>query len=78
MLRAFGGTASVRPAQEFAKGTLLGLAERIAKMPEDDWRRRAPQFKEPKLSRNLKLVELLSQEVRAMRDVIAGPASAPN
>ena len=27
---------------------------------------------------SLKLVELLSQEVRAMRDVIAGPANAMN
>jgi aryl-alcohol dehydrogenase-like predicted oxidoreductase len=46
-----------------ASGLLTGkmTAERIAKMPEDDWRRRAPQFKEPKLSRNLKLVELLKQ-----------------
>lgn len=44
-----------------ASGLLSGqmTAERIAKMPDDDWRRRAPQFKEPKLSRNLKLVELL-------------------
>jgi aryl-alcohol dehydrogenase-like predicted oxidoreductase len=46
-----------------ASGLLSGkmTAERIAAMPEDDWRRRAPQFKEPKLSRNLKLVELLRQ-----------------
>jgi aryl-alcohol dehydrogenase-like predicted oxidoreductase len=46
-----------------ASGLLSGqmTAERIAKMPEDDWRRRAPQFKEPKLSRNLKLVELLRE-----------------
>ncbi|MGD0479785.1 MAG: aldo/keto reductase [Terracidiphilus sp.] len=46
-----------------ASGLLTGkmTAERIAKMPEDDWRRRAPQFKEPKLSRNLKLVELLRE-----------------
>jgi aryl-alcohol dehydrogenase-like predicted oxidoreductase len=44
-----------------ASGLLTGkmTAERIAAMPEDDWRRRAPQFKEPKLSRNLKLVEVL-------------------
>ena len=34
-----------------ASGLLTGkmTAERIAAMPEDDWRRRAPQFKEPKL-----------------------------
>lgn len=46
-----------------ASGLLSGkmTAERIAKMPEDDWRRRAPQFNEPKLSRNLKLVELLRE-----------------
>jgi aryl-alcohol dehydrogenase-like predicted oxidoreductase len=36
-------------------------AERIAAMPEDDWRRQAPQFKEPRLSRNLKLVDLLRE-----------------
>jgi aryl-alcohol dehydrogenase-like predicted oxidoreductase len=35
--------------------------ERIAAMPEDDFRRRTPQFQEPKLSRNLKLVELLRE-----------------
>jgi aryl-alcohol dehydrogenase-like predicted oxidoreductase len=46
-----------------ASGLLTGkmTAERIAAMPEDDWRRRAPQFKEPKLTRNLKLVELLRE-----------------
>jgi aryl-alcohol dehydrogenase-like predicted oxidoreductase len=46
-----------------ASGLLTGkmTAERVAAMPEDDWRRRAPQFKEPKLSRNLKLVELLRE-----------------
>jgi aryl-alcohol dehydrogenase-like predicted oxidoreductase len=32
---------------------------RIANMPEDDWRRRNPDFQEPRLSRNLRLVELL-------------------
>jgi hypothetical protein len=30
------------------------------------------------VSLSLKLVELLSQEVRAMRNVIAGPAGAQN
>jgi aryl-alcohol dehydrogenase-like predicted oxidoreductase len=46
-----------------ASGLLSGqmTAERIAKMPEDDWRRCAPQFREPKLARNLKLVELLRE-----------------
>jgi aryl-alcohol dehydrogenase-like predicted oxidoreductase len=33
--------------------------ERIAAMPEDDFRKRVPHFKEPLLSRNLELAELL-------------------
>jgi aryl-alcohol dehydrogenase-like predicted oxidoreductase len=28
-------------------------------LPEDDWRRRNPQFKEPKLTQNLSLVDRL-------------------
>ncbi len=35
--------------------------ERIANMPEDDWRRDDPEFQEPRLSRNLALVEKLSE-----------------
>jgi aryl-alcohol dehydrogenase-like predicted oxidoreductase len=34
-------------------------AERIAKMASDDWRRRAPEFREPSLSRNLALRDAL-------------------
>jgi aryl-alcohol dehydrogenase-like predicted oxidoreductase len=30
-------------------------SERIARLPEDDWRRRNPNFQEPLLSRNLRL-----------------------
>lgn len=50
-----------------ASGLLSGkmTAERIAAMPKDDWRRRAPQFREPQLSRNLKLVELLREIAEA-------------
>ena len=46
-----------------ASGLLTGkmTAERIAEMPADDWRKRSPNFNEPKLSRNLKLVELLRE-----------------
>ena len=33
--------------------------ERVAAMPEDDFRRRTPHFQEPLLSKNLALVELL-------------------
>ncbi len=44
-------------------GLLSGkmTAERIGKLPADDWRRRSPNFNEPKLSRNLRLVELLRE-----------------
>jgi aryl-alcohol dehydrogenase-like predicted oxidoreductase len=42
-------------------GLLTGkmTKERIENMPEDDWRKRDPEFKEPKLSANLQLVERL-------------------
>jgi aryl-alcohol dehydrogenase-like predicted oxidoreductase len=33
--------------------------ERAADLPKDDWRSRNPEFQEPRLSRNLHLVELL-------------------
>ena len=36
-------------------------AERVADFPADDWRRRAVEFNEPRLSRNLRLVELLRE-----------------
>jgi len=44
-------------------GLLTGAmtAERVAAFPVDDWRRRAVEFNEPKLSRNLRLVELLRE-----------------
>jgi aryl-alcohol dehydrogenase-like predicted oxidoreductase len=44
-------------------GLLTGkmTAERVAGFPPDDWRRRAVEFNEPRLSRNLKLVELLRE-----------------
>lgn len=34
--------------------------ERIAGMPEDDWRKRNEEFQEPRLSRNLALVDVLN------------------
>ncbi|MBN2241055.1 MAG: aldo/keto reductase [Acidobacteria bacterium] len=42
-------------------GLLTGAMtrERIANFPQDDWRRNSPDFKEPKLTQNLKLVEKL-------------------
>jgi aryl-alcohol dehydrogenase-like predicted oxidoreductase len=44
-----------------ASGLLTGAmtAERIADLPADDWRKRHPDFQEPQLSRNLRLVRLL-------------------
>jgi aryl-alcohol dehydrogenase-like predicted oxidoreductase len=35
--------------------------ERIAALSDDDWRKRTPEFKEPRLSRNLRFVEVLRQ-----------------
>ncbi len=42
-------------------GLLTGkmTAERIANLPEDDFRRRTPAFQEPQLSRNLALADLM-------------------
>lgn len=44
-------------------GLLTGAmtADRIANLPDDDWRKRSAEFQEPRLSRNLKLVELLKE-----------------
>jgi aryl-alcohol dehydrogenase-like predicted oxidoreductase len=36
-------------------------AARAAALPADDWRRRNVEFNEPRLSRNLRLVELLRE-----------------
>lgn len=42
-------------------GLLTGAmtAERVAAFPADDWRRKAVEFNEPRLSKNLRLVDLL-------------------
>jgi aryl-alcohol dehydrogenase-like predicted oxidoreductase len=50
-----------------ASGLLTGkmTADRIKQMPQDDWRRKSPQFNEPRLSRNLELVELLREIAQA-------------
>ncbi len=46
-----------------ASGLLSGgmTRERIASLPGDDWRKRDPDFQEPRLSRNLALVEKLNE-----------------
>jgi aryl-alcohol dehydrogenase-like predicted oxidoreductase len=54
-------------------GLLTGAmtAERAAALPADDWRRRNIEFNEPRLSRNLRLVELL-REIGAGHGVVPG------
>jgi aryl-alcohol dehydrogenase-like predicted oxidoreductase len=44
-------------------GLLTGkmTAERVAALPANDWRRKAIEFKEPRFSRNMRLVELLRE-----------------
>ena len=56
-----------------ASGLLSGAMtrERIARLPEDDWRKRSPNFQEPLLSRNLGLVELL-RGIGKRRNATAG------
>jgi aryl-alcohol dehydrogenase-like predicted oxidoreductase len=56
-----------------ASGLLTGSmnGERITKLPEDDWRKRDPQFNEPRLSHNLQLVEVLN-EIAFMHNVTPG------
>ena len=51
-----------------ASGLLSGAmtAERVARMPSDDWRRRDPEFREPRLSRHRALAGLLA-EIGTMR-----------
>ena len=54
-------------------GMLTGKmsAERVSAMPADDWRRRNPEFNEPRLSRNLRLVEML-REIGKAHGVVPG------
>jgi aryl-alcohol dehydrogenase-like predicted oxidoreductase len=53
-------------------GLLSGkmTADRVASLPVDDWRRRGVEFNEPRLSRNLRLVDLL-------REIGSGHGVAP-
>lgn len=54
-------------------GLLTGkmTAERIASLPADDWRRRAVEFNEPRLSRNMRLVDQL-REIGSAHGVTPG------
>lgn len=64
------GVINYSPMQS---GLLTGAmsAERIAKMPSDDFRRNTKQFQEPRLSRNLDLAKLLG-EIGGRHGVSAG------
>lgn len=54
-------------------GLLTGkmTAERVRSLPDDDWRKRSPNFQSPKLERNLALAELL-KEIGQQHGVEAG------
>ncbi len=56
-----------------ASGLLTGsmTRERIARLPDDDWRRSDDEFREPRLSRNLELVETLN-EIAFVHNVTPG------
>ncbi|GCE27308.1 aldo/keto reductase [Dictyobacter alpinus] len=56
-----------------ASGLLSGRMskERIEKMPDNDWRKQNDEYKEPRLSRNLELANLLS-EIGFPHNVTAG------
>ena len=56
-----------------ASGILTGSMsrERIANLPDDDWRKGNPEFQEPRLSRNLQLVEVLN-EIAFVHNVTPG------
>src|SRR5262249_6968854 len=60
--RHFGARqhVGVIASSPMASGLLTGAMtrERIARLPADDWRKRHPDFQEPLLSRNLRLVRL--------------------
>ncbi len=59
-----------------ASGLLTGAmtAERAAGLPENDWRRRNPEFQQPKLAQNLAIAERL-QTVAARHGRSAGEAA---
>jgi aryl-alcohol dehydrogenase-like predicted oxidoreductase len=63
----------VIPYSPMASGLLSGsmTAERVASLPDDDWRKHDPRFREPELSRHLALVARL-EEVAARHDTTAG------
>jgi len=73
---ASAGGIGVIAYSPMASGLLTGkmTRERIASLPEDDWRRRAPNFQEPALSRNLELADRLGR-IAAKHGRTAGEAA---
>ena len=59
-----------------ASGLLTGTMtrERIAKLPADDWRKRNPEFNEPRLSINLAIVDRL-RKVGIRHHAAPGPVA---
>lgn len=59
-----------------ASGLLSGkmTRERIKALPDDDWRKNSPQFKEPRLTKNMQIVEKL-KEIGKKYNVEAGAAA---
>jgi len=57
-----------------AAGILTGTMtrERAESLPANDWRSRHPELKEPKLSRNLALVEMLTRVGARLGGMTAG------
>jgi aryl-alcohol dehydrogenase-like predicted oxidoreductase len=60
---ALAGNVGVINYSPMLSGMLTGkmTAERAANLPANDWRRKNIEFSEPRLSRNMRLVELLRQ-----------------
>jgi aryl-alcohol dehydrogenase-like predicted oxidoreductase len=61
-----------------ASGLLTGSFNRdgLDRLAEDDWRRKAPPFQEPKLSQNLALVEALEPSAARLATTVASLALA--
>ncbi|GHO74197.1 aldo/keto reductase [Ktedonobacter sp. SOSP1-85] len=46
--------------------------ERVAQMPDDDWRKNDPDFQSPRLERNLELAKMLTEDIGFPHNVGAG------
>lgn len=57
-----------------SSGLLSGrmTKERVAQMPDDDWRKNSPDFQSPRLERNLELAKMLTEDIGFPHNVGAG------